>query len=308
MGLTPATVRRPDDMTNLSDPAVLYVLSYLLIRTVVGVIGIVLPFILIFGEAIYLANGVHIQGSLSVYYHSSMRDFFVAGLCVVGFLLATYMSGLTKTWDFWLSLVAGVAVLGVVFFPTGRPGLVDSDARCGATPMPPGCAPIQQQLGEKLVATIHFSCAIVFILSLAVIAFLFAYREKTFENDVKMARLQKVFGWVIIGAVVFVVVGGLMNIKLWEFTPLYLGEVVSVWAFGVSWFLKGKDLRGVLGLGRRRAALAPPVAAELGMAGPAMAGSVVAEPMAAQHAAAGPVVAGPAVAEPAVTEPAVSDQ
>ena len=52
-----------------------------------------------------------------------MQDVFVSGLCVIGFLLATYMAGEFRTWDFWASLIAGLAVLGVVFFPTSRPGL-----------------------------------------------------------------------------------------------------------------------------------------------------------------------------------------
>ena len=34
----------------------------------------------------------------------SMRDLFGAGLCVIGFFLATYLSGEPKTADFRLSL------------------------------------------------------------------------------------------------------------------------------------------------------------------------------------------------------------
>jgi hypothetical protein len=248
LGLTPDTFPRPDDMTDHSDPAVLYVLSYLLIRTMVGVIGIVLPFIFIIGEVYFLRGGVHVRGSISAYYHTSMHDIFVAGLCVTGFLLATYMSGQAKTWDFWLSLVAGITVVGVVFFPTWRPGLPQGAPKCGTMPMPAGCSSIQQQFGEALVARIHSSCAAVFILSLAAISFLFAYRENKYTHNAAMARFQKLCGWAIIVAVVWVIVGGLLKITLWELTPLYLGEVISVWAFGASWFLKGKDLRGVLSI------------------------------------------------------------
>jgi hypothetical protein len=249
-GLTPDTFPRPGDMTDTSDPAVLYVKSYLLIRTVVGIIGIALPFVFIIGEAYFLSGDVHIRGSISAYYHTSMRDIFVGALCVTGFLLATYMSAQTNTLDFWFSLVAGVAVLGVVFFPTGRPGLTPDAPRCGTVPMPPGCSPVQQKLGETLTAGIHFACAVVFILCLAAVAFLFAYRETRYEHNAAMANTQKVCGWVIIAAVVWVVVGELLKLTIWELTPLYLGEVISVWAFGVSWLLKGRDLRGALGVKR----------------------------------------------------------
>jgi hypothetical protein len=246
-GLTEDTFRRPDDMSNRSDPAVLYVRSYLLTRTIVGIMGILLPFILIVGEVYFLRGGVHVRGSLSAYYHTSMRDIFVAGLCVIGFLLITYMSGLTRTWDFWLSLVAGVALLFVVFFPTRRPGLSQDAPLCGTTPEPGGCSPVQQQFGENLVAGVHFAGAVVFILSLAWISFLFARREKKYRSE-PMARVQRICGWTILGAVAWVVLGELLKIEIGELTPLYLGEVISVWAFGVSWLLKGLDLRRLLGL------------------------------------------------------------
>src|ERR1700754_981737 len=139
---------RPHNMSDEADPSVLYVQSYLLIRTIVGIIGFLLPFVFIIGEAVFLRGGIHVRGSISAYYHTSMRDVFVAALCVVGFLLVTYLAGQRNTWDFWLSLVGGVALVGVVFFPTGRPGLLRGAPRCGTAPMPEGCVPIQQALGE----------------------------------------------------------------------------------------------------------------------------------------------------------------
>jgi len=36
-----------------------------------------------------------------------------------------------------------------------------------------------------------------------------------------------------------------LKINIWKLTPLYLGEIISVWAFGVSWLTKGKDLRSI---------------------------------------------------------------
>jgi hypothetical protein len=169
----------------------------------------------------------------------------------VGFLLVTYMSGQTKTPDFRYSLVAGMAVLGVVFFPTWRPGLADGAPKCGAVPVPDGCSPVQQILGEAPVAWFHLVCAVVFILSLARISFLFAHREATYHGKATMAVVQKICGCVIVGAVVGVLVGDALNVTIWEFTPLYLGEVASVWAFGASWLLKSKDLRGSLRLGHQ---------------------------------------------------------
>jgi hypothetical protein len=228
-------------------------LSNLWSRAIIGIIGIVLPVFLIVGEAFFLRGGVHVRGSLSAYYHTSTRDIFVAGLCVTGFFLATYMAG-TKTRDFWLSLVAGLAVIGVAFFPTMRPHLLSDAPRCGATPMPDGCSSIQQQLGERLVASIHFTFAAIFILSLAAMCFfVFAKGEKDRRKRPEMATkawtatVVSACGWLILGAVAWVIVGGLLNVTIWELTPLYLGEVISVWAFGAAWLLKARDLWKALG-------------------------------------------------------------
>ena len=92
------------------------------------------------GDVLPLKGGVHVRGSLSEYYHTSMQDIFVGGLCVIGFLLATYMAGEPATLDFWASLIAGVAVLGVVFFLTMRSGLPAGAPACGSVPEPAGCS------------------------------------------------------------------------------------------------------------------------------------------------------------------------
>ena len=240
---TSDSFERPRDLIDKTDPMVLYALSLLWIRAVIGALGIALPVIFIVGEAYFLRGDVEIRGSLSAYFHTSMRDVFVAGLCVIGFFLLTYMSGQTNTWDFRLSLVAGVAVLGVVAFPKSRPDLIEGAARCGSEPMPPGCSPIQQQLGEQLVAGIHFTCAAIFILSLAFLCFVFAVREKNYKDSPELAVTLRVLGFVIIGAVVGTVVANLLNISIGGLTPLYVGEVVSVWAFGAAWLLKARDLK-----------------------------------------------------------------
>src|SRR5690348_13853125 len=90
--------------------------SYRVMRLAVGFLGVALPLGFIIAEAFFLRGGVHVRGSISAYYHTPGQDIFVGGLCVIGFLLATYMAGEFRTWDFWASLIAGLAVVGVVFF------------------------------------------------------------------------------------------------------------------------------------------------------------------------------------------------
>jgi hypothetical protein len=238
-------VGRPVDLADPRDPAALYTRSYLVIRAVVGVIGIVLPIVFIIGETLFLRAGVHVRGSISAYYHTSMHDIFVGGLTVIGFMLLTYMAGRKKRPDWWLSTVAGIAVLGVTYFPTYRPGLTQGVPRCGAVPEPIGCSPIQQHLGETLVATIHYSCAAVFIISLAGISFYFACRAQA-KGSLLVARIHRICAFVILGAIGWIVVGGVLHADLGPLTPLYLGEIASVWAFAVSWLAAARDLLPVV--------------------------------------------------------------
>jgi hypothetical protein len=240
---------RPSDLSDVEDPKVLYVRSYLMIRSVVGVLGVLLPLVFIIGEA-FLQGSVRVRGSLSAYYHSSMRDVFVAGLCVVGFMLITYMAGQRRRPDWWLSTLAGVAVLFVVFFPANRPGLTEASPRCGSSPEPVGCSSMQQALGETVVATVHFASATIFITSLALACLYFAARERK-SGNLRAAAVQRACGVVILAAITWVVVGGLLHFDIGPLTPLYLGEVCSVWAFAGSWLTGSRDLwRQLLPIGK----------------------------------------------------------
>jgi hypothetical protein len=226
-----------------------YTRSYRIIRLTVGFLGVLLPIIFIIGEAFFLRGGVHVRGSLSAYYHTSMQDIFVAGLCVIGFMLATYMAGELRTWDFWASLIAGIAVLGVVFFPTSRPGLPVGAPPCGSHPEPPGCSPVEQTLGEHTTAQIHAGFAIAFILFLAVMSFFFAVSEVLDKSEQLRAQADKqsvfrnpvLFLAHSICALIILIAGiwAFAGVSVGELTRLYIGEVASVWAFGISWILAG---------------------------------------------------------------------
>lgn len=241
IGLTTTSYEQPEHLAG-HDPATLYVRSYLLIRTVVGVLGVTLPTALILADWLLLGGEPELRGSLSAYYHSPARDLFVGTLFVVGVLLITYLAGQRDTWDFWLSLVAGVAALGVALLPTPRPGLPDTARRCGEEPQPRGCSGVQQALGETVTGVLHFVSAAVFILCLAAMCFLFARRAVRFDGAVGVARFFRGAGLVILLAVAWAGLGSLAGIEVDGLEALYLGEVVAVYAFGLCWFVTGRRL------------------------------------------------------------------
>jgi len=241
IGLATTSYEQPE-LLGGRDPAALYVRSYLLIRTVVGALGVALPTVLLLADRLLLGGEAALRGSLSAYYHSPARDLFVGTLFVVGVLLMTYLAGQRDTWDFWLSLVAGVAALGAALLPTPRPGLPVGAARCGAEPRPRGCTGVQQALGETVTGVLHFVSAGVFILCLAAMCFLFARRAVRFDGTVGVARLFRGAGVLILVAVAWAGLGSLAGIAVDGMEALYLGEVVAVYAFGFCWFLTGRRL------------------------------------------------------------------
>lgn len=241
--VTTDTFERPGDLSNEEDPRVLYARSYLLTRLVVGVVGVLLPTLLFVLDGFVLRGGLQVRGSLSAYYHSGARDLFVGTLCVTGFLLLTYMASQRSTWDFRLSSVAGVAALGVALLPTTRPNLTEAAVRCGSTPeTPPGCTQLQHAFGETAVAAGHFASAAIFILTLAAICLLFAHRESVHRHARAHANFHRACAALIGLGVAWVPIGHFTGVELFGLTPLYIGEIVSVYAFGASWITKGWDL------------------------------------------------------------------
>jgi multisubunit Na+/H+ antiporter MnhB subunit len=184
---------------------------------------------------------------VSAYYHSPMQDFFVSGLCIVAFLLLTYMSGQPRTLDFRLSAIAGVALFFVVFFPTKRSDLQPEALLCGphADPQPAGCSVTEAWWGEDPVAAVHAVAAAVFIGSLLVICLAFAYRDARKHRGSARTATHLFSAVAIAVAVLWVIFGPSRTFGL---QPLWLGEFVSTVAFGVSWFVAGHGVQ----LARRR--------------------------------------------------------
>lgn len=169
------------------EAAVPLIRSYLFMRLAIGLVGVVLPILLVVIDE-FLLSDHPIRGSMSAYYHSSARDVFVGGLVSTGLFLLTYMSAKPRTYDFVLSAVCGVLVIVVALFPTGRAAgdfptgdhFVASSTSCAALPGPPSCSGIESKLGESVVQTVHRGSAGAFVVLLAVLCWVWAVREAAF--------------------------------------------------------------------------------------------------------------------------------
>jgi hypothetical protein len=215
-------------------PGTLYLASWLLHRLVIGVLGVAMPLVLIVGERILFPGGAvdFPRSSLSAYYYSGLRDWFVATLAATGVFLFTYMA-LHRNADNAVSSLAGLGALGVAFCPTGpEHGEV--------------APPWARLIGVHTCQVVHSTCAVVFIAALAVMSVRFARREGARQNR-GLALLHVACALVMaVTAVAALVLGAVGVQRVGSFSGLLVVELVCTYAFGVSWLVKGLELRRAL--------------------------------------------------------------
>ncbi|WP_372668129.1 DUF998 domain-containing protein [Amycolatopsis kentuckyensis] len=189
--------------------------SYLFLRRAIGLIGLALPVVLIFGKQ--LAQGGDLIGSLSGYYYTDLRDVFVGAMCAVGvFLLAYYGHDFV---DNVASSVAGLGAIGLALFPAAP----DHDVTAW----------------DRTSGVLHLTFAAVFFLMLAYFCL------RLFPHDGEQPRgtgiVYRGCGAVILAALVLIALTSWLRLVP-EWHPALWLESVAVWAFGVAWLLKGQTL------------------------------------------------------------------
>jgi hypothetical protein len=190
-----------------------YVRSYVFMRFWIGVLGFALPPLLVFLEPILFDGQPFPRSSLSSYYYSGVRELFVGLLCAIGVFLVVYKVA-ERTREGRVSTYAGLAVIVVALFPTGKPG-----AGYPSTPL-------QDLLGVGTVETIHFLFAGAFILLLALVSYYFGkYRPER-------RRLHWVCAGLIVAALALAAYAGYTGDP--DRGILY-AEWIAVWAFATSW-------------------------------------------------------------------------
>lgn len=192
--------------------------SYLALRRAVGWIGILLPLVLLLGDIFIFKDNKPLL-TISLYYHTGMRDVFVGAICAIA-LFMFYYRGYDK-WDNIVGNIAGFCALGIAWFPTTLTGPLDFPGK------------------------VHFISASVFFVSLSCFSlFLFTKkitrptREKLIRNRIYIAC-----GIVMIFCLISI-------ISFFEFFQelypkssfVFWAETIALIAFGISWLTKGGSL------------------------------------------------------------------
>ena len=199
-------------------------ISYLTMRRWIGIIALAFPLILIpFG-------GLPMQTSISAMYWTNSGVLFTALLVVMGIFLLSYKG--YDIWDEIITSVAGASMIGIALFPCE----IGANAVTSAYLMP--------FLGPVVNNVLHYIFSgITFTLLGVMSAFMFIKGEgaKTPQKIIRN-RIYRICGYVIFGvwvvALILQFTGGRPAtdvIRLW-----YWLEALMVWAFGVSWIVKGE--------------------------------------------------------------------
>ena len=193
------------------------------LRRAIGIIGVLFPVILCYGVCV-LGNSGPLR-SISAYYHSNMRDVFVGILCVEAVLLFTYRG--YDTIDNIIGNVGCISGLGTALFPTKS------------------LDPTHFYV-NRIVNTLHFIFAILFFVSLICFA-VFLFTKYDMDEGMTPRKKKRNLIYFICGGLmalflllvlVYYGTGG-HDTPLSKYYPVFWLESAALWAFGISWFVKG---------------------------------------------------------------------
>ena len=200
--------------------------SYLALRWIIGVLAITLPLVLVIWEFISCECD-DILSSISNYYHSDAGDYFVGIVFAIAVFLFTYRGyAKGKEWisDNYAGYLTCLFLLGVALFPTG----------------------------DSWIGQAHLTFATLAFLMLAYFCFVLFVKTNVQPGEVlpKLKRRRNMV-YRICGAIIVLCIV-LIGAYLWflqdeesisDLSPVFWLEWLALWAFGISWFVKGKALR-----------------------------------------------------------------
>jgi uncharacterized membrane protein len=201
------------------DPSLI---SYMALRRATGLVAMLLPFALACVN-MALVSRIMLEGSISAYYYTGVRDVLVGGLCAIGLFLFMYYG--YDEWDSRLTNLAGLFAVVVAFCPT--------------TPAHPSTT-------ARAVGYVHLTCAALLFSVLAVIA-LWLFRKTGPAGRTRQKKRRDVVylvcGIVIVLCIVLVPIESfVLGASIARFHPLFWLETTAIIAFGVAWLVKGQAI------------------------------------------------------------------
>jgi hypothetical protein len=183
-------------------------------------IGIVLPLIFLAGGIVFEEGGI--RDSISTYYYSpTMCGVLVGSLCSIGVFLWSYRGD--GKWDNPAGNAACIAAVSVALFP---------------------CSPPND--GKAPTRYIHFTAAAILFLLLAFFCFYsFPGQDPGTTPTHKKPLRNKIYR--SCGAIIIICIAAIALLHaVFSGTPpgssVFWLESTAIWAFGWSWYIKGRGL------------------------------------------------------------------
>jgi hypothetical protein len=221
-----------------SDESVL-VTNYMYLRKTVGWLGTLLPIVLLICNPIALQVESSpcgwLPGSVSGYYYTPVRNVFVGALCGLGVFLIAYVGA--DIGDRIITDLAGLFSILVAFFPTKPSVAVTPSIRCQTVAQPSS--------GQQVVGVIHLVSAGCLFVLLAWMAIRFTKTDAPVLSPQKLRRnlIYKICAALILACVAVAVLTSFLPMSVKTLFPwLFAFEALAIFAFGVSWFVKGQTL------------------------------------------------------------------
>ena len=206
------------------------VLSYHRVRLAVGILGVILPVILIIGGI--LSNN-HLEPSISDFYHTTLRDIFVGTMFAIGIFLISYKGYQRDEGDWfsddWVATLAGIAAFGLALFPNESQAVVTVS---------------QEALGLKVSSIFHYASALTFFVCLGI----FCYYQFPKTAQPTRRKIYFMCGHIIVISTILITITSYMKVKgspemkamVVDWNLVLWLEAIGVWAFAFSWLTKGK--------------------------------------------------------------------
>jgi len=206
------------------------------LRMLIGILGVSLPILLLLITFIFFGLNSPLE-SISHYYFTRASTIFTTILSLIAIFLIVY-SG-KEPIDFYISTLAGITAMIVVFFPTGNLVEVCCD--------PTKSYAVTNFPESSIRETIHLISAGIFIASLAFMSyFIFTKSNKPAVSRGKAKvirnRIYRVCGFFIVIALAIIFLGFIEVIPENDYNNYNLTfwmETLAIESFGFSWLVKG---------------------------------------------------------------------
>jgi hypothetical protein len=200
--------------------------SYIALRQTLGLLGILLPFLVI-GFGFLGNNRPQWYYSISATFYANSGPIFMMLMGAVGLFLICYGSGgYNSLLDVVINRLSGAFALIIVLFPCTVPGITHA----GLLNLPIAVS----NLIHCVAAAIFFG-----LLSFNIVILFTKSSKYLTYRKVKRNMLYKVCGY---GILVFMAVETLMIILHVRWFTI-IDETIMLWLFGIAWLVKGEAIR-----------------------------------------------------------------